>query len=198
VIRAGRTAVDTAGLAALHGLTPRQARDAQPWNTEGHPARVTTGTRSRDQPDLWDAEQAAAFAQRKPIPPLPTADHEDDLLDRNECAELVDVTPKTWTDYQSQGKVPEPDRDVCGREHWYRRTVEKWRDDRARRTGTPPGGRPPGSTEQRPRAELAQHIRELVAAGETNVAAIAREAGCAYSTARRHVEDLRRNNAVAR
>jgi hypothetical protein len=191
VIRAGRTAVDTAGLAALHGLTPRQARDVQPWNAEGHPPRVTTGTRSKGQPDLWDTEQAAAFAQGKPVPDLPTVDDPDDLLDRNECAALIEVTAKTWTDYQSQGKVPKPDRVVCGREHWYRRTVETVRDKREQQAGTPHGGRPPGSTESMSRAEVAQRIGELVGSGVTNVAEIQRRVGCAYSTALRHVRRLR-------
>lgn len=194
MIHAGREAVDTAAIAELHGLPPSKARRVRPWAEHDHPARITTGTPGRGQPDLWDREQAEAYARGvrgDDLPTLPEAPgpsnpgNPDDLLDRNECAALLDVEPKTWTDYKVPGGVS-----VCGREHWKRRTVEAFKRERDERAEQPRGGRPRGSTEAKPRADVAREIRELVESGETNVAKISRRVGVAYSTAHQHVSEI--------
>ncbi|MEU7525475.1 hypothetical protein AB0A74_07065 [Saccharothrix sp. NPDC042600] len=191
MIRAGREAVDTTGIARLHGLTPSQARRARPWADPTHPPRITTGTPATGQPDLWDEAQARAYARGEPIPPLPTDDAPEDLLDRAECAAELDVKPQTWTDYRSQGKIGQPDRVVCGREHWFRRTVEQLKARRDAARENPTGGRPRGSGETMPRAEVARRVREMFEGGETNAAEIARQVGCSYSAARTHVARLK-------
>ena len=193
MIHAGRDAVDTAAIAKLHGLSPDQARRVRPWAQLDHPDKITSGGRGKGQPDLWDLAQAKAYAlgnRDEDIPTLPGPDappHPDDLLDRNECAALVHVDPKTWTDYKVGNSV-----DVCGRAHWHRRTVEAFkrkRDERAE--GPRGGGRPPGQTEKKPRAQVAEEIRALVEGGETNAAEIARRVGVSHSAALTHVKRIK-------
>ena len=38
---------------------------------------------------LWDGEQIDAYTAGEPVPPLPAQDSPDDLLDRNEAANLT-------------------------------------------------------------------------------------------------------------
>ncbi|KJK46353.1 hypothetical protein UK23_23855 [Lentzea aerocolonigenes] len=192
MIHAGREAVDTAGIARLHGLSTDQARRVRPWAQPGHPDKITSGGRGKGQPDLWDLAQARAYATGQPVPDLPAGaalgspGDPDDLFDRNECAAFAEIETKTWTDYKVPGSV-----DICGRLHWSRRVVESFKAEREERAQTHrPGGRPPGRTESKPRAEIAREIRELVASGETNVAEIARRVGVAYSTAMSHVKTV--------
>lgn len=206
MIPAGRAAVDIAGLAALRGISLAAARKARPWNDPGHPAPLTRGRPRRGHPRLWDEVQAAAYARGEPVPALPEPGDPLDLLDLAEAAELAEMDPATWSRYENIERsrtresgqpplVPPLDEIVCGTPHWYRRTVEQYRDDRAARASAPRGGRPQGSTERIPRAELAARVAELVAdAGEQgekpNIAAIARELGINYKTAHNHVHRL--------
>ncbi|MEO6081577.1 MAG: hypothetical protein ABIQ18_00525 [Umezawaea sp.] len=189
MIPAGRTAVDTAGIAALHGLSIHQARRRQPppWAEPDHPTPLTIGKPAPGRPQLWDREQSAAYARGEPIPPLPEPGDPDDLLDGDESAALAGLTPETWARYRRAERVPATDAEVCGSERWYRRTIEQYSAEREHRADEPRGGRPRGSTENMPRAEVERRIRELVDSGETNIAEIARRVGVAYSTALRHV-----------
>lgn len=208
MIPAGRTAVDLAGIAELHGLSLPTARKERPWNKEGHPAPIapSSGRPRRGHPRLWDREQAAAFAQGRPIPALPEPGDPLDLLDLVEAAELAGMKPATWDRYDNREQtltrpegepplVPPPDETVCDVAHWYRRTVEHYRADREARARAPRGGRPRGSPDRMSRSKIAGRVAELVdqarQRGETpNVAAIARDLGIAYTTAHTHVRRL--------
>jgi DNA-binding transcriptional ArsR family regulator len=184
--------VDVVGIAALRGLSIHQARRRKPppWAEPGHPAPLTTGKPAPGRPQLWDRDQAAAYARGKPIPALPEPGHPDDLLDDAEAAKLAGLTPQTWARYRRAGRLPAINAEVCGAEHWTRRTVEQYKTDREQRAEAPRGGRPPGSTETLPRAEIEPRVQELLDSGETNVAEIARQLGVHYSTALGHVTRL--------
>lgn len=210
MIPAGRTAIDQSGIAELHGLSIHQARRARPWAAPGHPAPLTRGKPRRGHPQLWDRDQAAAYAAdpHGPIPDLPGTPHPDDLLDAAEAAELLGIATSTWTYYglreQQRGQsgaavlAPEPDAEVSGTPHWLRRTIEKHQRDRAHRANAPRGGRPAGARSGAPSGEIAARVAELLQQaahdGETpSVAEVARRLGVHYTTALKHVQALRRN-----
>lgn len=194
MIPAGRDVVDVAGIAKLHGLSLRTARKRNPlpWKEEGHPEPLMAGKTAPGRPLLWDRAQAAAFARGEPVPDLPAhVEHDEDLFDDAEAAELVGLPLDTWSRYRRDGKVPPADVTLHGADFRYRRTIERFRQERAERADTPHGGgRPPGRTESKPRAEVAREIRELVESGETNTAEIARRVGVAYTTAANHVKAI--------
>lgn len=225
MIPAGRHAVDQRGIAALHGLSVHQARRSRPWAAHGHPAPLTRGRPRRGHPQLWDYEQAAAYAAdpEAPVPVLPEPGHPDDLLDKEEAAELAGIEPAAWYFYgwldrsrsedrdpqrrqltepgvgQPSELVPAPDEEVCGTPHWYRRTVDAYSAERERRAGAPRGGRPAGSTDGVARGEITTRVAELLAhadqTGEAvSVAEVARRLGVNYSTAHKHVRRLRGNS----
>jgi hypothetical protein len=201
MIPAGRTAVDITGIAELHGLSPRQARTQRPWDMPGHPAPLTRGRPRRGHPRLWDHDQAAAHATGQPVPALPEPGNPLDLLDLAEAAELAEMTSKTWARYQSYDHtraantpplVPPPDQVVCGTPHWYRRTVEHYRADRANRAGQPRGGRPPGAVDRVARGQISARVAELLdeanRTGTTLTAAeVARRLNINYKTALTHL-----------
>jgi hypothetical protein len=182
------------------------ARKRRPWNDPGHPAPLTSGRPRRGHPRLWDREQAAAYAEGRPIPALPKPGDPLDLLDLAEAAELTRMTPATWARYEHHERttrrasgqpplVPQPDETVCGIPHWYRRTVEQFRADRAGRARAPRGGRPRGATDRIARGETAARVAELLrqarARGESvSIAEIARQLGINYKTAHTHVHRL--------
>ncbi|MEC3977156.1 hypothetical protein [Amycolatopsis sp. H20-H5] len=195
MIRAGRRALDHTGIAALHQLTTRQARRAQPWNQPGHPAPITTGRATHGRPTLWDTEQAETFAHGHPVPELPEhVPHGRDLLDRIEAARVVGVEVETWRRDTYRERVPPPDAELFGMPWWHRDTLEKHRHTR-----TAPhhgGGRPTGRADTTPRADIPARVRQLLqgaaAAGEPlNTADIARRLGIHYTTAHRHVHAIR-------
>ncbi|PPK63506.1 hypothetical protein V5P93_000440 [Actinokineospora auranticolor] len=204
MIHAGRTAVDSDAIAAMHGLSPAAAHKRRPWNDPDHPRPITRGRPVSGRPRLWDEAQARAYANGEPIPALPTRRDDRDLLDRGEAAELAGVTPDTWSKYQRTARtqaredtplVPPADEIVCGAEHWYRATVKQCKRERAARAKAARGGRPPGSGDRVPRTEIGPAIAELVHAAQANgervnVAEIARTLGIAYSTAHIHVTRL--------
>ncbi|WP_330346648.1 helix-turn-helix domain-containing protein (plasmid) [Streptomyces europaeiscabiei] len=57
---------------------------------------------------LYDAAQADAYAEGKPIPAAPdlTAEHPDDLLTDKEAANILDVTASTVRAYATSGYLP--------------------------------------------------------------------------------------------
>jgi hypothetical protein len=90
---------------------------------------------------VYDLAQAHAFLNGDPIPPLPTEPHPDDLLNDEEAAALLGVTPGTVRAYASQGYLPRGTT-IYSLRLWTRRDIETRRD-------TPPrqgqgGGRPLG------------------------------------------------------
>ncbi|WP_369229315.1 hypothetical protein AB5J56_01815 [Streptomyces sp. R21] len=111
---------------------------------------------------LWDGEQIDAYAAGRPMPPLPVQDSPDNLLDRNESADLAGVEPRTWDRYANlPGMQPRPDPVVVASiEHWRRGDVLEWL---AARPG--PGsssGRPVGSRDTVPRASTPVRAAELL------------------------------------
>ncbi|MFD8621710.1 DNA-binding protein [Streptomyces sp. NPDC059513] len=92
---------------------------------------------------VYDQAQAHAYLNGQPIPPLPTSPHPDDLLNDQEAAALLEVTPGTVRAYASQDYLPRGTT-VYSLRLWTRQDIETRRD-------TPPrqgqgGGRPPGKT----------------------------------------------------
>lgn len=205
MIRAGREVVVLAEIAALHGLNASQAKRRKPWAQQGHPQPVSTRRASNGYPTLWDREQARAYADGAPIPPLPEVDDELDLLDRFDAAKLAGVHPAAWEQdwHQGRGGLPPADDERHGVALWQRRTVLAHREQRtAPRVGPHPGGRPPGSPPRRPVGHLAETIAALLAdaaaAGErVTVREVARRAAVSYSTAHRHVTALRSGSTGA-
>ncbi|SFE54907.1 hypothetical protein SAMN04487819_11679 [Actinopolyspora alba] len=186
----GHTPIDRDGVAALHGLTPRQAARRRPWNQPGHPEPLTRGRPTNSRPRLWDSYQVAAYATGHPAPPLPNRHQPGDLLDRIEAAEYLGLTPTAWERDTYRARVPEPDARPYNVPHWHRSTLDRHAADRAR-PREPAGGRPAGARDATPRRDLAARVAELVEHhrsqhGRVNIAAIARELGIAYSTAHKY------------
>ena len=190
MIPAGRSVVTREGIAELHGLSWRQARRARPWAAEGHPEPLTRGRPTHSRPQLWDREQAAAFAGGAPVPALPVDPHAEDLLDRSEAAELAGVDPVAWERDIYRERVPEPDRTLHGGRYWYRATVQAWRAAHTvRQVG---GGRPPGRADTVQRAQLPHRVRDLLEQEpDIRIAEVARRLGVHYATAHRHVSRIR-------
>lgn len=196
VIPAGRDVVDRAGIAELHGLSWSRARRAQPWHAPDHPKPVTTGQPTHGHPQLWDRQQAVAFALGQPVPALPGQPHGQDLLDRFTAAQAAGVNPVAWARDVYDGRVPAPDVEIHGGDWWYRDTVETYRRQRDQpRPADQPLGRPAGRTERLPRGQIRAAVAALVAeATDTgrpiNIAEIARELQIHYTTALHHVHAL--------
>ncbi|WP_329111856.1 helix-turn-helix transcriptional regulator [Streptomyces sp. NBC_01353] len=147
---------------------------------------------------LWDSEQIDAHNAGRPVPPPPTNDSEDDLLDRNEAAELAGVAPRTWDRYANlPGIQPRPQPiDVAGTEHWRRGDILTWLAGRPG-PGTSPG-RPTGSRETTPRANIRARTAELLQHEPAITAAhVAAELGITPDTAQRHLTQAR-TNAVSK
>ncbi|MFI8008209.1 hypothetical protein [Streptomyces sp. NPDC086010] len=96
-MRAGRHLVRTlADLAAQQGVSPQRYAKLKPYAAPGFPAPVSAaGARTR----LYDGEQIDAHLMGKPISELPDQDDDADLLDRQECAAELGVSPRTWDGY---------------------------------------------------------------------------------------------------
>ena len=214
MIPAGRTLITQEDVAALHGMTLRTAQRANPvpWERPGHPAPVNPA-RGKTHRKLWDEEQAAAFARGEPVPELPELGDPRDLLDRPEAAQEAGMSTATWTRYESMERqrtrdegerplVPPADAEFGGVPFWYRATVDSYRAGRADPERKRGGGRPPGSTESVPRAELAARVAELLDertddGKPLSTPDIAQRLGINYRTALRHVTAARERNPVA-
>ncbi|MFD4549475.1 DNA-binding protein [Streptomyces sp. NPDC058466] len=90
---------------------------------------------------VYDEAQTHAYLNGQPIPPLPAEPHPDDLLNDEEAAALLGVTPSTVRAYASQNYLPRGTT-VYSLRLWARHDIETRRD-------TPPrqgqgGGRPLG------------------------------------------------------
>ncbi|MFJ8162190.1 DUF6292 family protein [Streptomyces sp. NPDC096136] len=163
MIRAGRLKhVQTmSDLAEALGKKPATLRNQRPYAAEGHPVPISSPT-SRAQ--LWDAEQTRAYYAGRPVPELPQADDDEDLLDRHEAARLLDVSPATWSGYKRHqdlvdGMVLVPE-GPTGIEHWPRRLVLAYKNNRPGRGSG--GGRPEGSGDMIPRDQIPARIAELL------------------------------------
>lgn len=160
MIRAGRSAVTRVEIAALHGLTSRQATDMRPWQAPGHPAPVRPA--AGRTPALWDEQQATAFARGEPVPALPDGDDPADLFDAGEAAELAGIDAATWRRYGNRERplIPPPDDEPGGVAHWRRDTLERWRTSRPGQGAG--GGRPTRDGQRRTREETAHAAREAI------------------------------------
>ncbi|MCX5115117.1 hypothetical protein OOK13_43095 [Streptomyces sp. NBC_00378] len=185
MIRAGRAALvrTLADLATAAGKTPKTFSNQKLHKLPGHPEPISS---LRARVLLWDGEQIDAYRAGLPVPPLPVQDSPDDLLDRNEAADLVGVAPRTWDRYANlPGMQPRPAPvDAAGVEHWRRGDVLEWLEARPGPGSSP--GRPAGSRETTPRAGLSVRAAELLAREPTITAArAASELGVTADTAQR-------------
>lgn len=82
MIRAGRLkyAQTITDLATQLGMPLGTFRNKKPHTQKGHPAPISSRT---SRALVWDSEQTAAFHAGKPVPALPEADGDEDLLDRH-------------------------------------------------------------------------------------------------------------------
>ncbi|MFD4973143.1 DNA-binding protein [Streptomyces sp. NPDC001312] len=92
---------------------------------------------------VYDQAQAHAFLNGQPIPPLPSEPHPDDLLNDEEAAALLGVTPGTVRAYASQSYLPRGTT-VYSLRLWTRQDIETRRDAPPRQGQG--GGRPPGKS----------------------------------------------------
>lgn len=214
MIPAGRTPIDQAGIAALHGLSIHQAKRRKPWADPGHPAPISKGRPRRGHPQIWDRDQAAAYANdpNGPIPDLPAEEDPNDLLDAAESAELVGIAPGTWTYYTWREEqrdqaddgvtlVPAPDATHFGTDYWRRSTVLSFKTERDQRAHIPHGGRPKGSRDGSRRGESAKRVEELLRQAkqdgeELTAAEVARRLNLHYSTVLPHVQKYRAKNGA--
>ncbi|GHH25661.1 hypothetical protein [Streptomyces rubradiris] len=133
---------------------------------------------SKEQLIAAHVEEQRAKAQnvlpKYELPPVPTGEHPDDLLDLEEALQALPehrrVSMVTWKTYRygNKTRLPDPDlpnfgareidgKDVGGTDFWRRRTILEWDANRPERGG-PPGrsGRKPGSKDKQPRHTITQ------------------------------------------
>lgn len=162
MIRAGRLKYvqNADGLAAQLGIAPGTLKNRRPYAQEGHPEPVSSQSARYL---LWDSEQTKAFYAGEPIPPLPTADDDEDLLDRHEAAAELGVTTATWNSYKYDPRLAEhvvlvPAK--SGTEHWPRRVLREFKASRPGQGAG--GGRRKGSGDMVPRDQILLRIGELL------------------------------------
>lgn len=133
-------------LAQEMGIPMGTFRNKKPYAVEGFPAPVSSdGARVL----LWDGEQTTAYLAGAPVPALPAPDFPGDLLDRQEAAAELGVTPRSWDSYKTDPRIAPHVVQVCGVEHWPRSAVYAFRDSRpGKRAAT---GRPTGTVDAVPR-----------------------------------------------
>ncbi|MEU4181492.1 hypothetical protein [Streptomyces sp. NPDC026589] len=189
MIRAGRRHLvrTLADLAAQQGLRTERYLKLKPYEARGFPPPVSS---PKARTRLYDGEQVDAYLLGKPVPPLPDQDGDDDLLDRQECAAAIGVTPRTWDGYKRHPLLTEHVTDVGGVEHWPRRIVRQYQTSRP---GKPTvTGRPEGTGDQVPRDQLPALTAELLDADPTISAAGVTEAlGIHRDTAQEALTRLR-------
>ncbi|MFI1660483.1 hypothetical protein ACH4ZU_37085 [Streptomyces sp. NPDC020472] len=54
---------------------------------------------------LYDLAQTEAYLAGRPVPPLPSDEHPDDLLTGKETADLISIAPSTVQAYATQGHL---------------------------------------------------------------------------------------------
>ncbi|MFC8296014.1 DUF6292 family protein [Streptomyces sp. NPDC057242] len=187
MIRAGRvdkvrTLTD---LAAQRGLSLRRYQELKPYKAEGFPAPISSdGAKTL----LFDGDQVDAYLAGDPVPVLPTADHDDDLLDRRECAALAGVRPESWNSYRA--RLAEHLAVVGGVEHWPRGAVLALRRAQASRPAA--GGRPKRAGDQVPRDQVLDLIAQLLDADPAiSAARVTDELGVHRDTAQRALAAVR-------
>ncbi|TDC15887.1 hypothetical protein E1265_26110 [Streptomyces sp. 8K308] len=147
VIPAGRTPADSVRAAQLLGVALGTFRNRKAWRT-----LPPTLSRPEARQRIWDEEQLLAAIEGRPIPPLPTEPHPEDLLDLEEARLTIPEdqrpTAETWASYISKGLGPRPVK-VFGVPHFRRAAIPAWLAARPGRGAG--GGRPRGAVDRGPR-----------------------------------------------
>ncbi|MGW1364501.1 DUF6292 family protein [Streptomyces chartreusis] len=193
MIRAGRRKYtqNSEDLAAAMGVTLGTFRNKHPYASQDFPPLISSdGARVK----LWDAQQTAAHLAGRPVPALPAEDDDQDLLDRNEAAALLGISPKTWDDnYKKNPDIAPHLTRVKGVEHCPRGIVHAVRAAKdARGDASPKGGRPKGSGDMVPRDEIAARVGELLDENPAVTAAtVQTRLGLSHAAAARALPRLR-------
>ncbi|MGW0121763.1 hypothetical protein [Streptomyces sp. NPDC003327] len=174
-------------LAADMGMAKGTFANKKPHTQPGFPAPISSaGARTL----LWDGGQTAAYLAGEPLPDLPPANDPAMLLDRNEAAAELGVTPRTWDSYATDPAIAPYKTDVHSVEHWPRAAVHAFRDSRPGKSAA--SGRPKGSTNAVPRGEVPIRVAALLDATPAITITAVREAlGIAPATAQRVLAQLR-------
>ncbi|WP_395367033.1 hypothetical protein ACHGLA_36460 [Streptomyces sp. YH02] len=191
MIRAGRRryAQNSDELATAMGISIGTFRNKQPYTAEDFPPLISSeGARSK----LWDRAQTAAYLGGRPVPALPKDDDDQDLLDRNEAAALLKVTPKTWDTYKTDIQIASHLTKVKGVEHCPRGIVQAFKESRTSGSGAGLKGRPKGSRDVVPRDEISARVSELLDDDPgVTLATVQERVGLSYAAAARALPRLR-------
>nr|WSS73248.1 DUF6292 family protein [Streptomyces sp. NBC_01175] len=170
MIRAGRRHLvrTLADLAAQQGVQTHSYITAKQHLVPGFPPPISSvGSRTR----LYDGEQVDAFLAGQPLPPLPTEDDDQDLLDRRESAAALGLSPLSWDKYKSTDPLLTQHLvTVGGVEHWPRAIVHQYQTQRSAKV-TAPTGRPARVGDQVPRDLVLPRTAPLLDADPTISAA---------------------------
>ncbi|MFJ8086278.1 hypothetical protein ACIQ6Y_37655 [Streptomyces sp. NPDC096205] len=192
MIRAGRRKYTQTSdeLAAAMGISIGTFRNKQPYTAEDFPPLIS----SEDaRVKLWDSEQTAAHLAGRPVPALPDEDDDQDLLDRNEAAAELGITPKTWDSYKTHPQIAPHLIKVKGVEHCPRGIVQAFRAAKSASADTgPKGGRPKGSGDMVPRDEISARVGALLDEDPAvTLATVQERLGLSYAAAARALPRLR-------
>ncbi|MFE3151157.1 hypothetical protein ACFXJ6_31565 [Streptomyces sp. NPDC059218] len=180
-------------LARDMGMAMGTFRNKKPYAAAGFPKPISSaGARTL----LWDGGQTAAHLAGEPVPVLGSADDPAMLLDRQEAAAVLDVTPRTWDGYATDPRIVPHSVDIHGVEHWPRSIVQAFREDRPGKAGA--SGRPKGSSNAVPRGELRARVAALLDADPAvTIAGVRETVGVAPATAQRVLAQLRAERIAA-
>lgn len=191
MIRAGRRkyAQTSDELAKAMGISIGTFRNKQPYTAEDFPPLISSeGARVK----LWDSQQTAAYLAGRPVPDVPEVDDDQDLLDRNEAAAELGVTPKTWDDYKTHPQIASHLTKVKGVEHCPRSIVKAFRAAKGASTEAAPKGRPKGSGDMVPRDEISARVGALLDEDPAaTIATVQDRVGLSYAAAARALPRLR-------
>ncbi|GHB11919.1 hypothetical protein GCM10010330_77450 [Streptomyces tendae] len=168
MIRAGRQHLvrTLADIAAQQGIAVQTLLNSGQHLADAFPAPLNAG-RTR----LYDGEQVDAHLAGLPVPQLPAADDDADLLDRQEAAALRGEPLSVWDRRKKDPAISEHLVRVGGVEHWPRRVVRDYAPSPRARTSSGGGGRPTGAGDQVPRDQLPARVAQLLDADPALTAA---------------------------
>ncbi|MFF7183558.1 hypothetical protein [Streptomyces sp. NPDC008121] len=188
MIRAGRQELvrTLADLARQRGVKTASYVTARPYAAKGFPAPISSaGSRIL----LFDADQVDAHLAGEPVPALPVEEHDDDLLDRRECAALFAISPRTWDTYKNAPELTGHMVVIGGVEHWPRGVVRAFA---ARPKKPAAAGRPKGAGDQVPREQVMERTAPLLDADPTiSAAGVTQALGIHRDTAQNALTQLR-------
>jgi hypothetical protein len=190
MIPRGRPVVDVHGVCDLLGVAFNTVRKAErPWQAPGFPSPVNAEIASvgrGGRTPLWDREQVLAYSRGKPVPTLPTEEHDDDLLELPEIARLLNVDTRRVRLAARNGVLA--DATPGGVEHWRRASIPAL----ARELEPRHSGRPGHDASNEIQARLTVALRDMnVPSGQpVNATELARRAAVNRHTARRFLDQL--------